>query len=832
MATVTAERRDDRVRGIQMTARWVCAAASLLFIPTLSGCHDGAPPSDLATEQRPIVGGSLESGWEGVGALTLTLPWYGYQGSFCTATLIAPQWVLTAAHCLTEHDGISLQPQNVRFFVGTDARRAQGGGPVNGTLHQVQSFHLHPQYNNATLAHDIALVRLSQPLNGVPTYATNASNLNAVGQSAFYVGFGATEGVNSTGSGQKRSVSTPISWIYQDSYTSNFNGTGTCFGDSGGPGFLQFSGTWRIVGVNSAGVDCNPNVNPNCDPDPCRRMSIAVRVDHYATWLANTMNVAPPSCTQNPGMCLCPAACQSNGVCNDALCPQLNCEETYACLVDCGASVACQQGCIDQASPQAESQLTALFVCIEDNCGNLQGDAYNQCVGQSCGAQVDACFPVGTGPWTCRQVYDCIVDCPAGSQTCGLDCYSQGTAQAQSQFDALQNCLTSQCGHLDGQAFQTCASQQCGAQIDTCFPTLTGNATCEQVAGCINACPAADSGCPFACFETGTAQAQQRYIAILDCAEANCASVPEGQYGQCLSTHCGAQLDACFPPANCPLTGGGCPTGQACYPTVSGATDCFSSNGKPIGAACVTTGATLDCGDGAVCVEGVCEGFCAQDAHCGSGRSCEIPIDPSLPGVGICGCVDADGDGFCADVDCDDNDPLVYPGAPERCDGKDNNCNGITDEGCEDCVDNDGDGFCADVDCDDNDPFVYPGAPERCDGKDTNCNGITDEGCEDCVDNDGDGYCADVDCDDNDPTVYPGAPELCDGKDNNCDGVIDAGCLDGPPGPGPGQPGAMRSSSGCATSGGAPPWALILLALSAVVVARRRRGASDAARHL
>ncbi len=47
-------------------------------------------------------------------------------------------------------------------------------------------------------------------------------------------------------------------------------------------------------------------------------------------------------------------------------------------------------------------------------------------------------------------------------------------------------------------------------------------------------------------------------------------------------------------------------------------------------------------------------------------------------------CVDADSDGWCViDNDCNDNDPLVHPAAPEVCgDGIDNNCDGAVDEGC------------------------------------------------------------------------------------------------------------------------------------------------------
>ncbi len=108
-------------------------------------------------------------------------------------------------------------------------------------------------------------------------------------------------------------------------------------------------------------------------------------------------------------------------------------------------------------------------------------------------------------------------------------------------------------------------------------------------------------------------------------------------------------------------------------------------------------------------------------------------------------------------------------------------------------VDNDNDGSFSDVDCDDNDDTVYPGAPELCDGKDNDCNGDVDDGLMTdtfYVDSDGDGYgdpneatqlCAiqpgyvsdNTDCNDNDPNVNPDATEVCDGIDNNCDGLID-----------------------------------------------------------
>lgn len=79
--------------------------------------------------------------------------------------------------------------------------------------------------------------------------------------------------------------------------------------------------------------------------------------------------------------------------------------------------------------------------------------------------------------------------------------------------------------------------------------------------------------------------------------------------------------------------------------------------------------------------------------------------------------------------DCNDDNALTNPNAPERCDGLDNDCDGDPNQNE---VDNDDDGFMlCEGDCNDGDNTIYPDAMESCDDIDSDCDGDLTEGCTD-----------------------------------------------------------------------------------------------------
>jgi len=113
----------------------------------------------------------------------------------------------------------------------------------------------------------------------------------------------------------------------------------------------------------------------------------------------------------------------------------------------------------------------------------------------------------------------------------------------------------------------------------------------------------------------------------------------------------------------------------------------------------------------------------------------------------------------------------------ETCDGMDNDCDGVVDNGYD--LDKDGYSTCRD-DCNDVDPAIHPDAVEVQDGRDNDCDGKADNHISG-FDSDGDGYQYGTptngrapDCNDDEPYVGPGAVEVAgDNTDNNCNGQVD-----------------------------------------------------------
>jgi hypothetical protein len=221
------------------------------------------------------------------------------------------------------------------------------------------------------------------------------------------------------------------------------------------------------------------------------------------------------------------------------------------------------------------------------------------------------------------------------------------------------------------------------------------------------------------------------------------------------------------------------------------------------------------------CDDTAAEAYPGGDEVCdGLDNDCDGALDGDDPSVDLATTrewfEDADGDGdgvpgnsvvACTppvgtsgtDTDCDDTDPSVWYGAPEVCDGQDNDCNTLVPLAERDADEDtyvtctidaggwDGAAISGGDDCDDADATVHPAATEVCDGQDNDCDGSY-PGTED--DGDGDGYVectiddggwdgtgspSGDDCDDTDSAVNPDATEVCDADDTDedCSGDAD-----------------------------------------------------------
>ena len=193
--------------------------------------QDTADVSTMTTENHErvqrIVNGTQTSDYESVGIVN----------GQCSGTLIAPNAVLTAAHCIPESGSQDFE--------------------VGGRSYAAQQVTVHPQYSSDDI--DLAVMILRESVVGVePTEINRVAP--RVGQILTLVGFGATGtpqaghdgsfGVKHVGETPIDEVtSTLVNWNYDDPSEAN-----TAPGDSGGAAFLEVDGKLVLAGVTSGGT--------------------------------------------------------------------------------------------------------------------------------------------------------------------------------------------------------------------------------------------------------------------------------------------------------------------------------------------------------------------------------------------------------------------------------------------------------------------------------------------------------------------------------------------------------------------------------------------------
>ncbi|KAA8581624.1 hypothetical protein FQN60_003205 [Etheostoma spectabile] len=231
----------------------------LLMCALLSGQDCGLAPLNTR-----IVGG--QNATAGAWPWQVSLHINFAASHICGGTLISDQWVLTAATCI-----ILNFPSVWIVYLG---RKTQSGPNVNEVSRGVSRIIIHPDFNNVPFNNDIALMKLSSPVNFTdyirPACLANTNNLSdslqevqipVIGAKQCSCNYSPIQGLNITGSmicaGQENK--------------------GICQGDGGGPLQCKQSLMWIQAGITSFGVPCALAGFPE----------VYARVSEFQTWIMN-----------------------------------------------------------------------------------------------------------------------------------------------------------------------------------------------------------------------------------------------------------------------------------------------------------------------------------------------------------------------------------------------------------------------------------------------------------------------------------------------------------------------------------------------------------------
>jgi len=190
---------------------------------------------------------------------------------------------------------------------------------------------------------------------------------------------------------------------------------------------------------------------------------------------------SPDGCGGVCGICPCLGCPPDANICDEAtgqcVAPEaLTCAEINECQMACNPQdpsyETCVQNCKTEGSAEAQAQLNGLIQCLIDNgaqqCPPGDAQCQNDIIMEFCMTEFEACFPSGT--LSCSEIFDCMAACPQGDQPCVQACYSDGTAEAKAQQQAVAACVIEQCGEQPTEECANAAQQgACAAVFADCF---------------------------------------------------------------------------------------------------------------------------------------------------------------------------------------------------------------------------------------------------------------------------------------------------------------------------------------------------------------------------